>query len=80
MLLQHQRAVIEGVRYSCIQCDHRATTKTQLKNHQKSVHENIKHRCVDCDFKASSAGSLLKHKRSIQGIRYLCNECNHPST
>ena len=40
-LAKHKRAVHEGVKYFCRQCDHQASSKSNLAKHQSSVHEGI---------------------------------------
>ena len=37
-LKEHVESIHEGVRYSCDQCDYRATTKGNLKRHEMSKH------------------------------------------
>ena len=37
-LKEHVESIHEGVRYSCDQCDYRATTKGNLKRHEMFKH------------------------------------------
>ena len=45
----HKTAVDEGVKYTCRQCDHQATSKSHLAQHKRAVHEGIKFTCRQCD-------------------------------
>ena len=39
----HKRAVHEGVKYPCGQCNYQATTQGSLDEHKRAVHEGVKY-------------------------------------
>ena len=80
-LPEHQRAVHEGVKYSCSQCNYQATTKVSLTQHQKAVHEGVKYPCVQCRKQFTSHSNLAEHKRAVhEKIKYFCMQCNHQAS
>ena len=44
----------KGVKFSCDQCDYKATRKGSLKTHIQSVHEKVRYSCNQCDHQAST--------------------------
>ena len=63
--MQHRRAVHEGIKYPCGQCEYQATSKRNLDQHKKSVHEGIKYPCEQCELYADIAhkDSLFLHEQ-----------------
>ena len=55
----------EDVKYSCNQCDYKASHQGNLKTHKMPVHEGVKFSCNHCDYKTSKQGNLKTHKMSI---------------
>ena len=51
----------EGKRYSCDQCDYKATQKSSLIRHQQSVNKGIKYSCNQCDYKATQQSGIKIH-------------------
>ena len=60
-----QKALHEGAKYRCNQCDHQATTKGNLVTHQQSVHMGIKFLCEHCDYQAMRKSHLVTHQQSV---------------
>ena len=61
----HKRALHEGIKFSCGQCQHEATTVGSLDQHKRLVHEVIKYPCRQCQYQATSKGDLTKHERAV---------------
>ena len=67
-----------NVRYSCDQCDHKATQKGDLKKHIDSVHGDVWYPCDQCDHKARQKGNLKTHKDSLHGdVWHSCDQCDY---
>ena len=62
---QHKRAVHEGVKYACRQCNYQATLKGDLARHNRAVHEGIKYSCRQCDQQFSWKSGIAKHQRKV---------------
>ena len=60
----HHKARHEGVKYPCIRCGFKASSKRFLLSHSKGKHEGVKFLCVQCHYKASQKGTLLIHVKS----------------
>jgi len=61
-LREHRQAIHEGIKYACDMCEHRATTKSNLKKHKQLKHELDKtFPCHQCEFTATSVGELTQH-------------------
>lgn len=61
-LREHRQAIHEGIKYSCDMCDHRATTKSNLKKHKQLKHDLDKFfPCHQCEYTASTVGELTQH-------------------
>merc|ERR1712025_571720 len=61
-LREHRQAIHEGIKYSCDMCDHRATTKSNLKKHKQLKHELDKFfPCHQCEYTASTVSELTQH-------------------
>ena len=43
------------MRYSCSQCDYKATLQSNLKIHIESVHEDVKYPCSQCDWHSNAS-------------------------
>ena len=52
-------------RYSCDQCDYKATHKGSLKRHIESVHGDKQYPCDKCDYKTAWKGNLKTHIDSV---------------
>ena len=61
---KHIESAHGKVKYSCNQCEYKATTKGSLKTHIESVHEKVKYPCNQCDYKATAKGNLKQHIKS----------------
>ena len=67
----------EEGKYNCNQCDHQATTQSNMTTHIKSKHEGVKYACDDCDKQFSQKQNLRMHIKSIhRGVKYACNQCD----
>ena len=67
-----------NVRYSCDQCDHKATQKGDLKKHIDSVHGDVWYSCDQCDYKTKWKGNLKAHKDSLHGdVWHSCDQCDY---
>ena len=62
---RHTSSIHKGVKFSCDQCDYKATQKGNLLSHIKAIHEGIKISCDQCDYKATQKGNLLSHIKAI---------------
>ena len=58
----------EGVKYSCSECEFKATIKSNLNTHIKSIREEVKYPCSECDYEATQKGNLNTHVKSVQII------------
>ena len=67
-LARHKRAVHEGIKYPCGQCQHEATSKGSLVQHRRAVHEGIKYPCGKCQYEATSKGDLTQHGRAVHEV------------
>ena len=52
----NKRALREGVKYPCSQCDNKLTSKSSLAQHKRAVHEEVKYTCGQCEYKSTSKG------------------------
>ena len=59
------RAIHESVKYPCRQCDHMATSKSNLYQHKRAVHEWVKYPCKQYDHNTTSRHRLSQHKREF---------------
>ena len=64
-LAEHIRAVHEGVKYPCTQCNYQATSKCNLGRHQRGIHEGVKYPCRKCGQHFSQKGNLARHCISV---------------
>ena len=58
-LAKHKRAVHEGVKYPCGQCNHQATSKGDLARHKRAAHEGVKFPCGNASIKQHQKDILL---------------------
>ena len=63
--MRHQQAAHREIRYSCDQCEDKATTKEALIEHKKRHHDNNIFDCNQCDYTAETKGDLKKHTELI---------------
>ena len=49
-LKTHVESTYKGVRYSCDQCNFKATQKRYLETHVESVHDEVRYSCVHCKY------------------------------
>ena len=78
--MDHQKFKQEAVKYSCEQCDYKAT-KGNLLTHIKSIHEGVKFPCGQCDYKAKWKKALLTHMKSThEGVKFPCEQCDYKAT
>ena len=54
---------MEHDKFSCDQCDYKATQKSSLVTHIKLKHKGVVFPCDQCDYKAFRKGDLLNHKK-----------------
>ena len=54
----------EDFSYSCDVCEHKSSTKANLKLHTDAKHLGIKYECDECEFKGSQPGTLKIHKKT----------------
>ena len=64
---QHKRAVHEGVKYTCRQCDYQANTEGCLTPHKMTIHLGVKSSYKYWDNKATLNGDLTMFE-SMQRI------------
>ena len=57
----HVKSIHEGKRYSCDQCDYKATHKSSIIRHVKTIHEGERYPCTQCDYKATQTCDLHIH-------------------
>ena len=48
------RSKHENIKFTCLQCDYKTTTKRNLELHVQSKHGNIKYFCQECDYKTTA--------------------------
>ena len=90
ILHQHIKTKHEGKRYACDQCDFKALKVDHLHCHIETKHKAmvcIKHNkdvhypCPMCDYLTAKKINLTSHIQSKhkveEGVRYLCNQCEH---
>ena len=65
LLFNKKRAVHEGVKYPCRQCNHQATSKSNLARHKRAAHEGVRFPCRYCNQQYSSKSNLTKHQRNL---------------
>ena len=71
----------EHNKFSCDQCEYKATQRSHLLTHIKSIHEGIKYPCEQCNFKATQKHHLLTHiKLKHEGVKYPCDQCDCKGT
>ena len=77
-MAQQKRAVHEGVKYICRQCDYQATTEGCLTPHKITVHFGVK---CSCNNQATHNGDLTENKRAAhEGVTYSCRQCDYQAT
>ena len=64
-LVRHRRALHEGIKYTCGQCQHKATRKESLAQHRRAIHEGIRYPCGQCQHQATSKGDLGQLRRAF---------------
>ena len=80
-LEEHKRAVHEGVKFPCTQCDKRFNHKGNLEEHKRAVHEGVKFPCTQCDKRFTKKGYLEEHKRAVhEGVKFPCTQFFYTST
>ena len=67
------------MKFSCSQCEFKATEKGSLFRHSKSKHEGVKFPCGQCDYKATQKGSLSRHIKH-EGVKFPCGQCDYKAT
>ena len=78
-LAGHKRALHEGVKFSCRQCNHQATTKRDLAQHENAEHggEGIQFLCMQFNHQANLKGNIVQQQRAVyEGIKYPCKNCS----
>ena len=63
-LKKHVESIHNGVRYTCNQCDYKATQKGHIKKHVESIHDGVCYTCDQCDYKAGGKGTPKRHVES----------------
>ena len=80
-LRTHVESKHEGIRYTCDQCDYKATLKKDRKKHKESQHEGVRYPCDKCDYKATEKSKLRIHKESKHlGVCYSCDDCQYKAS
>ena len=75
------RAVHEGLKYPCKQCDYQAGSKGNFADHKTTVHKGVKFPCRQCDYKATQKGRLAEHKQAVhEVVKYPGRQCDHQAT
>ena len=78
-LLQHKKAVHEGVYYECPKCGKRFARKFKMTEHVKIVHEQeTTHKCFKCGALFGQNFNLTRHIRTVHDkIRpFKCEHCD----
>ena len=79
--IKEDKSKHEVVKYSCNQCDHQATNRSNLIKHIQAKHEGVRYACNQCKHQFSTQPSLIRHIQSIhEGIKYSCNQCEYQAT
>jgi len=62
-LREHRQAIHEGIKYPCDFCEHKGSTKSNLKKHLMIKHSENKemYPCHQCDFQGTDLMSLSSH-------------------
>jgi uncharacterized Zn-finger protein len=73
-LRRHMDGVHFGVKFDCLECDYKATTKGNLTQHINTVHREIrKYECDRCESSFTQSGNLATHIQSVHNkIRFGC--------
>ena len=80
-VLQHIRAVHEGVKYPCDQCSFKSTQMRRLKEHIRFAHDGVKYTCDRCNHNAPNSSGLKKHIKFVHdGAKYPCDQCIYMTT
>ena len=73
-----KKAVHEGVKYSCRQCENQTTNKNHLAEQKMAVHERVKYPYRQCNYQATWKGSIVQQGRAVhEGLKYSCRQCVH---
>ena len=71
------RAVHEGLKYPCKQCDYQAGSKGNFADHKRTVHKGVKFPCRQCDYKATQKARLAEHKQAVhEVVKYPGRQCD----
>ena len=82
LLKRHIKTVHEGLRYSCDQCEFKATQQGTVNGHIQSIHKGIRYACDKCEYMSTREGNLNLHKKTKHGLHSLvsCNQCSYQTT
>ena len=75
-LINHIKAVHEGITYNCNVCQLRFSQQSNLKTHIRSQHTSIRYPCKICDNQAKRQSHLTTHIQNIHKDNVICPECN----
>ena len=83
MLVGHIKAVYEGIKYNCHQCDFTAQKRLSIRNKEHILEVT---KCDKCEHKRPAKKNLLRHKLyKHEGIndrpfKFVRNHCSMPFT
>ena len=81
LLSFHVKAIHEGVKYGCIQCDYTASQWTTLTHHIEIVHMGLRYIYNQGDSTFTKQNSLTTHIiLSHEGVKYDYNQCDYKAT
>ena len=81
-LRKHKQYKDKGVKYSCDECDHKASTKGSLQRHKgscwQSKHIGVECSCDECEYQAGFQSAFDTRKQSKhEGVKSFCDECEY---
>ena len=77
----YSKAMTEGNKYECQQCDKAFKMSSNLTRHIQSAHVGVKYACNQCNKQFTEQSSLTRHIQSAhEGVKYKCNQCDKQFT
>ena len=77
----YSKAMTEGNKYECQQCDKAFKMSSNLTRHIPSAHIGVKYACNQCNKQFTEQSSLTRHIQSAhEGVKYKCNQCDKQFT
>ena len=79
--IKEDKSKHEVVKYSCNQCDHQATNRSNLIKHIQAKHEGVRYACNQCSQQFATQSCVTLHIQSVhEGIKHDCTHCDYKAT